>query len=192
MSRLENLQTLKITNSYHSWTASSHCDIIDVMFDKPMTISAVITAKSYFNERTNLWLTLCRYKDLERLDFRIPFKDFDKSMPNIEPLIKLKEITFECFTKSKYFFDNITKLAPNVEELELKFNDDNEESNVKLMKYNITVLPRKERHAGISEGDHFHKNGLMVLYRHAGINRGMLFPEIFALFLTLPISFKYE
>ena len=44
-----------------------------------------------------------------------------------------------------------------------------------------TVLPRKERHAGISEGDHFHKNGLMVLYRHAGINRGMLFPEIFAL-----------
>ena len=57
---------------------------------------------------------------------------------------------------------------------------------------NITVLPRKERHAGISEGDHFHENGLMVLYRHAGINRGMLFPEIFVLFLTLPLSFKYE
>ena len=56
----------------------------------------------------------------------------------------------------------------------------------------FTVLPRKERHAGIIEGDHFHENGLMVLYRHAGINRGMLFPEIFALFLTLPISFKYE
>ena len=37
-----------------------------------------------------------------------------------------------------------------------------------------TVLPCKERHAGISEGDHFHENGLMVLYRHAGINRGML------------------
>ena len=26
-----------------------------------------------------------------------------------------------------------------------------------------TVLSRKERHAGISEGDHFHENGLMVL-----------------------------
>ena len=48
----------------------------------------------------------------------------------------------------------------------------------------FTVLPLKERHAGISEGDHFHENGLMVLYRHAGINRGMLFPEIFILFLT--------
>ena len=48
-----------------------------------------------------------------------------------------------------------------------------------------TVLPRKERHAGISEGDHFHENGLMVLYRHAGINRGMLCREIFVLFLTL-------
>ena len=46
----------------------------------------------------------------------------------------------------------------------------------------ITVLTRKERHAGISEGDHFHENGLMVLYRHAGINRGMLFPEILVLF----------
>ena len=56
----------------------------------------------------------------------------------------------------------------------------------------ITVLPRKERHAGISEGDHFHENDLMVLYWHAGINRGMLFPEIFVLFLTLPLSFKYE
>ena len=33
----------------------------------------------------------------------------------------LKEITFECETINKYFFDNITKLAPNVEELELKF-----------------------------------------------------------------------
>ena len=49
-----------------------------------------------------------------------------------------------------------------------------------------TVLPRKERHAGISEGDHFHENCLMVLYRHAGIKRGMLFPEIFVLFLTFP------
>ena len=56
----------------------------------------------------------------------------------------------------------------------------------------FTVLPRKERHASISEGDHFHENGLMMLYRHAGINRGMLFPEIFILFLTLPLSFKYE
>ena len=56
----------------------------------------------------------------------------------------------------------------------------------------FTVLPRKERHAGISEGYHFHENGLMVLYRHAGIKRGMLFPEIFGLFLTLPLSFKYE
>ena len=56
----------------------------------------------------------------------------------------------------------------------------------------ITVLPRKERHAGISEGDHFHENGLIVLYRHASINRGMLFPEIFVLFITLPLSFKYE
>ena len=60
-----------------------------------------------------------------------------------------------------------------------------------FLKYS-TVLPRKERHAGISEGDHFHENGLMVLYRHAGINRGMLFPEIFVIFLTLPLLFKYE
>ena len=56
----------------------------------------------------------------------------------------------------------------------------------------FTVLPRKERHAGISEGDHFHENGLMVLYRHAGIKRGMLFPEIFVIFLTLHLLFKYE
>ena len=62
-----------------------------------------------------------------------------------------------------------------------------------LSGYNdFTVLPRKERHAGISEGDHFRENGLMVLYRHAGIKRGMLFPKMFVLFLTLPLSFKYE
>ena len=47
----------------------------------------------------------------------------------------------------------------------------------------ITVLPRKGRHAGMSEGDHFHENGLMVLYRHAGINRGMLFPKFLSFFL---------
>ena len=37
----------------------------------------------------------------------------------------------------------------------------------------FAVSPRKERHAGISEGDHFHENGLMVLYRHAGLKRGI-------------------
>ena len=55
-----------------------------------------------------------------------------------------------------------------------------------------TVLPRKELHAGINEVDHFHENGLMVLYRHAGIKRGILFAEIFILFLTLSLSFKYS
>ena len=50
-------------------------------------------------------------------------------------------------------------------------------------KCSITVLPRKERHASISEDDHFHENGLMILYQHAGIKRGMLFPEFFLLFL---------
>ena len=44
------------------------------------------------------------------------------------------------------------------------------------MSENSTVLLRKERHASISEDDHFHEKGLMVLYRHAGIKRGMLFP----------------
>ena len=45
---------------------------------------------------------------------------------------------------------------------------------------------------GIIEGDHFHENGLMVLYQHAGIKWGMLFPEMFILFLTLSFSFKYD
>ena len=60
------------------------------------------------------------------------------------------------------------------------FTKSNLESMVKKI---LTVLPRKERHAGISEGDHFHEIGLMVLYRHAGINRGMLFPKFFCFFL---------
>ena len=46
-----------------------------------------------------------------------------------------------------------------------------------------TVLPRKERHAGISEGDHFHENGLMVLYRHAGIKRDTIPRKFLCFFL---------
>ena len=37
----------------------------------------------------------------------------------------------------------------------------------------ITVLPRKERYAGVSEDERFHENGLMVLNRHVGIPRGI-------------------
>ena len=111
MSRLENIESLKVLN---------YSEIIDVKFDKSMTISVSISAEDYFNERTDVWQTLCRYRDLKRLEFRVPIGNSDESMTNIEPLIKLKEITFKCQTINQHFFDNITKLAPNVEELELK------------------------------------------------------------------------
>ena len=118
MSRLENVKCLKLTDN-KSLLMPWDCDLIRVMFDKSMTISAIITAETYFIERTDVWQTLYRYKDLERLEFRFRYEDFDKSMSNIKPLIKLKEIIFICKTVNKHFFDNITKLAPNVEEFEL-------------------------------------------------------------------------
>ena len=117
MSRLKNLKSLKIkkNNRY-----SDRGELIRVKFEKLMTISVTINTKIYFEDMTEVWQTLCRYKDLERLEFRFIVFNSYKSMPNIEPLIELKEITFECRTINKHFFDNITKLAPNVEELELK------------------------------------------------------------------------
>ena len=60
-----------------------------------------------------------------------------------------------------------------------------------LSEITLTVLPRKERHAGISEGDHFHINGLMVLYRHAGISEVCFSPKFLSFFLHF-ISFKYD
>ena len=117
---LRNLKSLKRTNNIHYWTPSWDSQLIRVMCDKLMTISVIITANWYFEDRTDIWQTLSRYRDLERLEFCVPFNDSYKPMPDIEPLIKLKEIIFECETINKHFFDNITKLAPNAEELELK------------------------------------------------------------------------
>ena len=54
-------------------------------------------------------------------------------MANIKPVIGLKEITFDCETIFEYFFYNILKLAPNVEELELK-------SLFKLTNHNLFTL----------------------------------------------------
>ena len=117
MSRLEKIENLEVNYNNIEWIPS-HWEVIKVMFDKQMTISVFITTKSYFNQRTDVWQTLCRYKGLQRLEFRVPFEDLDESMRNIEPLIKLREIVFECEIINKHFFDNITKLAPNVKELE--------------------------------------------------------------------------
>ena len=52
-------------------------------------------------------------------------------------------------------------------------------------KFVVTHIIPQRAACCISGDDHFHENGVTVLYRHTGINRGMLFPEIFFLFLTL-------
>ena len=85
-----------------------------------MTICVYITANSHSRERNDFMDSFCRYKDLRRLELSLPFSDLYKSMLNIKPMMELKEITFDYFTINKHFFDDITKLAPNLEELELK------------------------------------------------------------------------
>ena len=51
-----------------------------------MTVSVIIITEYYYKARTDIWQTLCRYRNLERLEFCVPFTESDKSMPNIEPL----------------------------------------------------------------------------------------------------------
>ena len=132
MSRLENLKSLEVLDDYDLWGPLDDCGLIRVMFDKLMTISVFIATKSYFKDRTDVWQTLCRYRDLERLRISV-FNDIEKWTLNIEPLIKLKEISFESETLNEYFFDDLTKLAPNVEELELR-------SQLKLTNNNLIEL----------------------------------------------------
>ena len=140
MCRLENLKWLKETKNY--WRPRN-CELIRVMFDKSMTVYVVIIAKSYFKESSDIWQTLCRYRDLERLQFCVAFNDSDEFMANIEPLIHLKEITFECETINQHFFDNITKLAPNVEELELKSLSKLTNDNLKTLSQLNTLIKIK-------------------------------------------------
>ena len=116
MSRLENFKCFRVTNNINC-PLSRYYESIQVSFDKSKTISILMSANWYSNKRIDC---LFRYKDLQRLELSITFSDLDISMLNIEPLMELKEITLECNTIDKHFFDNITKLAPNVEELELK------------------------------------------------------------------------
>ena len=140
MFRLENLKWLKVTNHY--WRPRN-CELIRLKFDKSMTISVVITTESYFKERTDIWQKLSRYRDLEKLEFCVAFNDSDELMANIEPLIHLKEITFECETINKYFFDNITKLAQNVEEFELKSQSKLTNDNLKTLSQLNTLIKIK-------------------------------------------------
>ena len=95
MSRLTNFKCLKVTIKDY-WNQLSHCGLIRVMCDKSMTVSVIITAESYSSNTTDVWQTLCRYRDLQRLEFHLRFRDLSDSMSNIEPLMELKEITFEC------------------------------------------------------------------------------------------------
>ena len=84
-----------------------------------MTISVFFTVELSFVERIDYWVILPRYVNLQRLEFSLSFNSFYESMLNIEPLMELKEITFDCVKINENFFDNIIKLAPNVEVLEL-------------------------------------------------------------------------
>ena len=83
-------------------------------------MSIQLNCYDYLKGRTDIWEIFCRYKDLKELSFCFPNYDFLDSVPNIEPLIHLKEISIECLLINNGFFVNITQLAPNLEEFELK------------------------------------------------------------------------
>ena len=117
LSRLINLESLDLTTYLHlNWIQNE----ILLQCDKNKRMSAHMSCAEYFKERTDIWQTFCQFKDLRELIFRYSKYDFLNSVPNTETLIHLKEITIECLQINTKFFINITKMAPNLEGLELK------------------------------------------------------------------------
>ena len=116
LSLLNNIKRLrfKIVNEF--LTPNDFNQII-IQLDKDSKISVDLTTYLDSYKDIDIWHIFCRNKDLEELIFRYKRYIFDNLKPNIEPLMSLEQITIECL----YFddFDNIAKLAPNLEEFRL-------------------------------------------------------------------------
>ena len=154
LSLLNNIKRLsfKIVNEFPNLLLRTN-DIKHIMIiqsDKDSKISVYLMAYCLSTKESNFWYMFSQHKDLEQLIFRDPNYIIDELKPNIEPLMKLEEITIECL----YFddFDTIAKLAPNLEEFQListfvLINSDlNELSQLKhLTKINL-MNGRKKNH----------------------------------------------
>ena len=120
-----------------------------IQLDKHSKISVDFMTSRLKNNESDIWRIFSRHKDLEQLIFRA--SDFNELMPNIEPLMKLEEITIECL----YFddFDTIAKLAPNIEEFQListfdlTNSDLNELSQLKLLTKINLISKEKTEHS---------------------------------------------
>ena len=106
------------------------------------------------SDRNDIWQILSRYKSIEEFAFCYPEFDFYESVPNIEPLMSLKEVTIECLQINNGFFGNITKMAPNLEVFELKSRFDLSNRKLKVLsklsrlrKVNLMSLEKKDHEA---------------------------------------------
>ena len=151
MSLLESLKSLHFNNDSDYIQPFRDKESIRVIFDKSMSISVFITVKLYIIEKFDFWVILSRYINLQRLEFNIAFNSFYESKVYIEPMMELKEITLNCHKINDHFFVNITKLAPNVEvlELALEFKFKNEDliklsQLKKLNKIRLNSTEKKE------------------------------------------------
>ena len=154
MGRLDNLTRLSLTNGSNWRGRYFSNDGILFQCDRNFTVSIDLFFKSYMSDRKDIWQILSRYKSLEEFAFCYPEFDFYESVPNIEPLMSLKEVTIECLQINNGFFGNITKMAPNLEVFELKSRFDLSNRKLKVLsklsrlrKVNLMSLEKKDHEA---------------------------------------------
>ena len=153
LSRMANLDRLTLTNSIY---LKGETGLIRNQFlfecNESKRVSIHLSFFGHSIKRTDIWETFCRYKDLKELTFCFPDFDFLSSLPNIEPLFHLKEISIECSLINNGFFGNIVQLAPNLEVFELKSRFDL--TNKKLKKLSELKLLSKIKLLSTEKTDH--------------------------------------
>ena len=115
-SRLDKLTILKLTD-YEDYDDMCN-NFFNIQYNKDSTMSAGFRP-FHWRYKKDIWMILSRFTDLEQLVFCFPHFDFYKSVPNIEPLLNLTEITIRCLHINNGFFERIVSLAPNLIDFEL-------------------------------------------------------------------------
>ena len=92
---------------------------MSIQLDKDLRISFNLCYPYWSNEDSEIWQMFSENKDLEQLIFHNSKFDFHNSVPDIEPLINLSQISIDCLRIDNGFFANIAKIAPNLKDFEL-------------------------------------------------------------------------
>ena len=76
LSRMANLDRLILTNRIYLKGETDNPNQILFECDESKRVSVHLSCSRHFRERTDIWETFCRYKDLKELTFCTPNYDF--------------------------------------------------------------------------------------------------------------------